>query len=171
MIGVPVQLCRDYYGLDASNCDFGLWLLAISEYVFTKIGKDEVARTAARAATDNLIAVVAAAIGRAKAGHAANTIVRHFVTQQEAACARGDSALPADALLSTIVAMTAGYRRYGGEPAQVADLDFRLHHSRGGRADVHQDRGKQPRSSWIRRRHRGHVDQPATVYGLCAVWN
>jgi cytochrome P450 len=109
MLGVPVQVCCDYYGLDVSNCDFGLWLIAISDYVFTKIGKDKVARAAARPATDNLIAVVDAAIDRVKAGHATNTIVGHFVTQQQAASARGDSALPADALLSTIVGMTVGY--------------------------------------------------------------
>jgi cytochrome P450 len=109
ILGVPVQVCCDYYGLDVSNCDFGLWLLAISDYVFTKIGKDEVARAAARPATERLLAVVDAAISRVKPGHATNTIVGQFVTEQQAASARGDSALPADALHSTIVGMTVGY--------------------------------------------------------------
>jgi cytochrome P450 len=109
MIGVPVQVCRDYYGLDVSNCDFGLWLISISDYVFERIGRNDVARAAACPATEDLIAVVDAAISQAKAGHVTDTIVGHFVSQQQTASERGGSALPADALHSTIVGMTVGY--------------------------------------------------------------
>jgi cytochrome P450 len=109
MTAVPVQVCGDYYGLDISDRNFGLWLIAMSNYTFRQIGADEVAQVVARAAADNVIAVVRDAIDQVSTGQKSDTIVGHFVMQQQAAYESGCPALPADALCSTIIGMTVGY--------------------------------------------------------------
>ncbi len=110
MTAVPVRVCQEYYGLDiAQPKQFGVWLMAMSNYTFRKIGIDPVAEHAASAAAPLVMAIVDGAIAAAKAGHKRGTVVGHFVQLQRDAQAGGCAAMDDTMLRSTIIGMTIGF--------------------------------------------------------------
>jgi cytochrome P450 len=106
---VPLQVYRDYYGLDTSNSDLALWLFAVSNYTFRQIGSDEVARPAALAGARNVLAAADTAIHEAKHGRKPSTVVKRLLDIQKEACAKNCSALTDEVLRTTLVGMISGY--------------------------------------------------------------
>ena len=103
---VPIELYREYYGLDVKDPEFALWVLAMSNYTFEKIDPDPVTREVALAGAVRLARVVDEAIERARSGHeAGDTIIARLVAEQRTA----PGALPDDALRSTMAGVITGY--------------------------------------------------------------
>lgn len=102
---VPVAIYRDYYGLDVSGDEFVLWLMAISNYTFRRIGPDPVAEKPALAAAKRVARIVDDAIERTREGRGAgDTIVARLVRLQ----AQEPDVLPGDALRTSLIGMTTG---------------------------------------------------------------
>lgn len=102
---VAVEIYRDYYGLDVRDDQFPLWLMAISNYTFRKVGPDPVAQEVARAATARVAQVVDEAIERARAGRGGDTVAVRLV----AAHAADPENFPEDALRSVFTGIVSGY--------------------------------------------------------------
>ena len=101
---VPVHFYRTYYGIEAP-AHLALWLMAISNYTFRRIGADDEAKAAALADMARVGVLVDEAIRRAKEGCLADTIASRLVRLQQEAPGR----FPDAALRSTFIGMVAGY--------------------------------------------------------------
>jgi len=105
IVKVPLAIYREYYGLDVRSDEFALWLMAISNYTFRKIGPDPQARDVALAGAERVGYVVDAAIARAMAGLLdEQTVVARLVALRRAQ----PEDLPDDSLRSQLVGMVSG---------------------------------------------------------------
>lgn len=105
MLKVPIEIYRGYYGLDVRDKDFALCLMAITNYIFQRFGPHPEVRHIALAAKERVDQVADAAIRKAKAGQADDTIVSRLVKLQAAS----PGEYPDDFVHATLIGMTLGY--------------------------------------------------------------
>lgn len=106
---VPLTVYRDYYGLHALDSDFVLWLMAVSNYTFRKVGPDPTAEGVAIAAAARVAEAVKDAAVRARLDPGGDTIADRLVQLQARLQKQDPNALPDDALHGMLTGMVTGF--------------------------------------------------------------